>query len=175
MMKEIIYFNGQEISIDKLKSIILRSFKEVNMFNSKIHNTIISRLEERRTIFKIHSVLEHTDFGKLIPLFKNLSSNILEYEIQLLEIYLDMHKIKKEFYEEMVKYTQNDRICHFTYGIKNEKIILKNILLRYNLSHIIDRCFSWADTKQGGTFWNIHHNNFHHWLAEQNVDKQIYH
>lgn len=175
MMKEIIYFNGQEVSIDKLKSIILRFLKDNNMLNSEISNTIISRLEERRTIFRIHSALEHTDFGKLIPLFENLSSNILEFEIQLLEIYLDMHKIKKEFYEEMVKYTQNDRICHFTYGIKNENSILKNILLRYNLSHILDRCFYWADTEQGGTFWNIHHFQFGDWLEKQNVNKQIYH
>lgn len=175
MMKEIIYFNGQEVSIDKLKCIMLRSFKEANMFNSVISNVMISRLEERRSIFEFHLGLVHNDFKKIIPLFENLSSNIIEFEISLLETYLDTHGIKKEFYEEMVKYTQNDRICHFTYGIKNEKSILQNILLRYDLREIIMKSFYWNDTKQGVIFWLDHYYQFHHWLAEQNVNEQIYH
>lgn len=174
-MKEIIYFNGQEVSIDKLKCIIMRFLKDNNMLNSEIPYAMISRLEGQQSIFKIHSHINSTDFGKLTPLFQNLSSNIIEFEISLLETYLDIHKIKKEFYEEMVKFTQNDRHFHFTYGIKNEKSILQNILLRYNLRDVIDRCFCWINTKQGGEFWLDHHHQFHHWLAEQNVKEQIYH
>ena len=175
MMKEIIYFNGQEVSIDKLKCIILRFLKDNNMLNSEISNAMMSRLEQQHSIFRIHCYINRTDFGKLIPLFQNLSSNIIEFEISLLETYLDIHKIKKEFYEEMVKFTQNDRHTHFTYGIKNEKSILQNILLRYDLREIITRSFYWSDTKQGERFWFDHHHQFRHWLEEQNVDEQIYH
>lgn len=174
-MKEIIYFNGQEVSIDKLKCIIMRFLKDNNMLNSEISNVMMSRLEHQHSIFRIHYYINSTDFGKLIPLFQNLSSNIIEFEISLLEIYLDTHGIKKEFYEEMVKYTQNDRIHHFTYGIKNEKSILQNILLRYDLREIITRSFYWSDTKQGGRFWFNHHIQFGDWLEEQNVNEQIYH
>lgn len=175
MMKEIIYFNGQEISIDKLKSIILRYFKDNNMLNSEISNAVISSLEEKHSIFRMNYHINSADLGKLIPLFENLSSNILEYEIQLLETYLDMHKIKNEFYVEMVKFTQIDSIGHFTYGMKSEKSILRNILLRANLINVIDKCFYWSNTKQGGRFWFEHHVQFGDWLEEQNVDEQIYH
>ena len=172
MIKEIIYFNGQEVSVDELKHIIVRFYKDYNVLNDEKFSSVISRLERTRSIFKIHYDLRYDEVQKVQSLFAHLSSNIIEIEIQLLENYLDIHKIKKEFYEEMVEYTQNHN--HFTKGMGNEKSILRNLLLRYPLSSIIDRAMLWSGTIQGGSFWCHHNSQFPVWLETQNVERTIY-